>query len=74
VGDLTTILQLIGAGIIAGGALVWRVTAFLRRRKNAEIKQLNDYVETRKRIDEVDDVHGDDPDAARRWLHERGQR
>ena len=30
------------------------------------------YAETRKRIDEVD--LGDDPDAARRWLHERGKR
>ena len=30
------------------------------------------YAETRKRMDEVD--LGDDPDAARRWLHERGKR
>ena len=30
------------------------------------------YAETRKRIDEVD--LGDDPDLARRFLHERGKR
>jgi hypothetical protein len=30
------------------------------------------YAETRKRMDEAD--LGDDPDAARRWLHERGKR
>jgi len=30
------------------------------------------YADTRKRMDEVG--LGNDPDAARRWLHERGQR
>lgn len=30
------------------------------------------YADTRKRMDEVD--LGNDPDAARRWLHERGER
>lgn len=37
----------------------------------AKTEELNEYVETRKRMDEVDP--GDDPDAARRWLRERGK-
>jgi hypothetical protein len=32
-----------------------------------------DYIKTREKIDEADIV-GDDPDAARRWLRERGER
>ena len=38
----------------------------------AETKDLKAEIETRKRIDEADTV-GNDPDAARRWLHERGK-
>lgn len=38
----------------------------------AKAEELNEYVETRKRMDEVD--LGNDPDAARRFLHERGKR
>jgi len=38
----------------------------------AKAEELNEYIETRKRMDETD--VGDDPDMARRWLHERGER
>jgi hypothetical protein len=38
----------------------------------AKAEELNEYIETRKRMDEAD--LGDDPDMARRFLHERGKR
>lgn len=39
---------------------------------DAKLEAQDDYIATRKRMDEV---HvGDDPDMARRWLHERGKR
>lgn len=41
-------------------------------RQRADTAALKDYQKTRKRIDEADIV-GDDPDAARRWLHERSK-
>ena len=59
-----------GAFIVAVFAAYWNG----RRdgKANAEVRELNEYIETRKRMDEVDD--SDDPDAARRFLHERGKR
>ena len=39
----------------------------------AKAEELNEYIETRKRMDEADHA-GDDPDMARRFLHERGKR
>lgn len=39
----------------------------------AELNKATDYIKTRKRMDDADIV-GDDPDAARRWLHERSKR
>ena len=41
-------------------------------RDAAKLEEQDDYIETRKRMDETD--VGDDPDMARRWLHERGER
>ena len=38
----------------------------------AKAEELNEYIETRNRMDEAD--LGDDPDMARRFLHERGKR
>jgi len=59
-----------GAFIVAMFAAYWNG----RRdgKANAEVRELNEYIETRKRMDQADD--GDDPDAARRFLHERGER
>ena len=42
-------------------------------RQTAKSDALQDYAETRKKADEADIV-GDDPDLARRWLHERSKR
>jgi len=59
---------LIGAGAIFGALAV----AYFKGRRDSEQDQhereLNEYVQTRKRIDQVDI---DDADAARRWLRER---
>jgi hypothetical protein len=59
-----------GAFLIALGAAYWRGRS--TEAAAAERERLDGYVETRKRIDEVD--LGDDPDMARRFLHERGKR
>lgn len=56
--------------LAAAGAFIAAVLlAFWRGKRDAKDEA---YAETRKRMDEVD--IGDDPDAARRWLHERGKR
>lgn len=39
---------------------------------DAKVEELTDYVETRKRMDEV--ARMSDADAAREWLRERGKR
>ncbi len=41
-------------------------------RQKARAKQAEQYIETRKRMDDAD-VVGDDPDLSRRWLRERGK-
>ena len=65
-------LELIGS-IIA--AIVVALSFFLGRRaasNEAEAKASEAYIETRKAVDDADASFGDDPDAARRWLRERG--
>jgi hypothetical protein len=41
--------------------------------QRAKSDALKDYAETRKKADEAD-IIGNDPDLARRWLHERSKR
>lgn len=69
-------LELIVAGIVA--ILVAIAGAFRIGRKSAatqaEARASKAYIETRKRMDEVDNDLGDDPALARRFLHERGKR
>jgi hypothetical protein len=43
-----------------------------RAKRRADAAEAN--VKTRERMDDADRIVGDDPDAARRWLHERGKR
>ena len=64
-------LWAIGAGVVALAAAWWRG----RRSgaEKAENKGLRDYRDTRKAIDDVEDV-GDDPATLRDWLRERGKR
>jgi len=61
-------------GFVAAVAAIWfggRKSA----RADINAKAAKDYVDTRRRIDDaMDEIHGDDPAAARRFLHERGQR
>lgn len=58
-------------------AIVAVVAAFFAgtmRGKSAErSKQDRTYRETRKRMDDAEIDFGNGPDAARRWLHERGK-
>ncbi len=59
----------------AGAFVVALLAAYLRGRSDkgeaVERERLEDYVETRKRMDEVDT--DDDPDVLRDWLRERGK-
>lgn len=59
-----------GAFLVALGAAYWRGRSAAGAA--AERERLDDYVETRKRMDEVGRMS--DADAAREWLRERGQR
>jgi hypothetical protein len=59
-----------GAFVLALGAAYWRGRSAADAA--AERERLEDYVETRKRMDEVD--AGDDPGVLRDWLRDRGQR
>jgi hypothetical protein len=63
-------LAVAGAFVLALGAAYWRGRSAADAA--AERERLEDYVETRKRMDEVD--AGDDPGVLRDWLRERGQR
>jgi dienelactone hydrolase len=59
-----------GAFLVALGAAYWRGKS--AGADAAERERLDDYVETRRRMDEVGRMS--DADAAREWLRERGQR
>lgn len=59
-----------GAFVLALGAAYWRGRSAADAA--AERERLDDYVETRRRMDEVGRMS--DADAAREWLRERGQR
>lgn len=59
-----------GAFAIALGAAYWRGRS--TEAAAAERERLEDYVETRKRMDEVDT--GDDPAVLRDWLKDRANR
>jgi hypothetical protein len=58
--------------------MIWRVLRLLSKlvlllgKRQDRAEELNEYVETRKRMDEVD--AGDDPAVLREWLRERGKR
>lgn len=59
-----------GAFVLALGAAYWRGRSAADAA--AERERLDDYFETRRRMDEVGRMS--DADAAREWLRERGQR
>lgn len=59
-----------GAFVLALGAAYWRGRSAADAA--AERERLDDYVETRKRMDEVDRMS--DADAARDWLDDRMHR
>lgn len=71
------ILTRIKLWLAAAGAFVLALGAAYLRGKSAadaaaERERLEDYVDTRKRMDEVD--AGNDPGVLRDWLRDRGQR
>jgi hypothetical protein len=58
---------------VTGAAAIW-LAGRKSAQSDAEVKELEGYVKTRKRMDAADDgIVGDDPASARRWLHERGK-
>lgn len=65
-------LWAIGIGLfIAALAASW-LDGRKAAKTGAKIRELEDYVDTRKRMDKVDT--GDDPAVLRDWLRERGKR
>jgi hypothetical protein len=58
------------AGLMAFLA-VWGLAKRDARRETV-LQAAERYAKTRRKIDDADTV-GNDPDAARRWLHERGK-
>jgi hypothetical protein len=58
--------------------MIWRVLRLLSKlilllgKRQDQAEELTEYVETRKRMDEV--ARMSDADAARDWLRERGKR
>ena len=61
--------------VAAGAFIVALFAAYWNGRRdgkaNAEVRELNEYTETRKRMDQVD---SDDADSSREWLRSRGKR
>lgn len=70
IGRIKLWLAAAGAFVLALGAAYWRGRSAADAA--AERERLEDYVDTRKRMDEVD--AGDDPGVLRDWLRDRGQR
>ena len=62
------IARAIGAALIA----VLGVLTFgaVKKREGKREARTEDYIKTRKEMDDAE-IHGNDPDAARRFLHER---
>jgi hypothetical protein len=58
--------------------MIWRLLRLLSKlvlllgKRQDQVEELNEYVETRKRMDEIGRMS--DADAAREWLRERGKR
>jgi hypothetical protein len=58
--------------------MIWRLLRLLSKlvlllgKRQDQAEELNEYVETRKRMDEIGRMS--DADAAREWLRERGKR
>lgn len=64
----------IGAALAGLVAVLAAWVAVLRNRAvRAKNKGLRDYRDTRKAMDDVEDI-GDDPAVLREWLRERGKR
>ena len=63
-------LAVAGAFVLALGAAYWRGRS--TEAAAAERERLDDYVETRKRMDKIDT--GDDPAVLRDWLKDRANR
>lgn len=61
----------------AGAILLALLYAFARGRRSARretaLEAAERYAKQRRKMDDAQDVVGDDPDLARRWLHERSQ-
>lgn len=58
-------------GAIVAFLAVWGLAKRQARQETA-LQAAERYAKTRKRMDDADTL-GNDPDAARRWLHERGK-
>lgn len=57
---------------VLGALAAFAGYGYIQRREGRREARTKDYLDTRKKIDEADIV-GDDPDASRRWLSERGK-
>lgn len=73
--QIITIIGVIVAAIAALGFSRWTGKRQARRevKRETALEAAERQAATRKRMDEADDTLGNDPDAARRWLRERGQ-
>ena len=73
--NLMTIAGIIAAIFAALGFSRWTGKRQARRevKRETALEAAERQAATRKRMDEADDTLGNDPDAARRWLRERGQ-
>jgi hypothetical protein len=64
------------AALLAAAVAGWRLYAKggADQRLETTLDAAERYAKTRKDMDDADaEIHGADPDAARRWLHERGK-
>lgn len=68
---LTGAILSLAASLVYGAALYMRGRAGAKRETALEAAER--YAKTRKDMDDASDIPGSDPDAARRWLHERGK-
>lgn len=69
------LVLLVALGVILG-AMKIRIEWLDRKleQERARSTELDNYRQQRKQADEVDEEIGDDPAAARQWLHDRNKR
>jgi hypothetical protein len=71
--QIGALIRIARAAVVAALFALWRIEKAKADRAEDRADQADEYIATRKRIDNAPDT-GTDADAARRWLRDRAKR